>query len=484
MEQNYQAGSLRDFLIVLFKHKSKILTIFLGTVATVTIGTFLLPPTYEATSSLMVKFGREYIYRPEVGENKDQRTTTAFNPEERINSEIEILTSQDLIEKVITTLQIAKIYPDIAEDPPGNMTPLAAARYTFAKKLSVEGVRKSNVITVAFQHKDPVIAAKAVNLLVDLFKEKHLQVFGDAQSSFFGNQLIKYEQQLQKSENNLESYRQKHKVFSLAEQRNLLLNQRSQLDTSLKEAQSRVSELQKKLSSLKNQMAVMAASKDLYTDTDRYNVIDDAKNKLLNLQLREKELLEKYKEDNELIKDVRGQIQLVNNFLKEQEEDIGRSVKTGNVVYQEAEKESLKTAAELSSQVAKAASTAEQLSQLDGEIQALDLREKELSDIKREVSTNEKNYTTYVEKAEEALISDELNRLKMANISVIQTATVPAKPVKPKKALNIILGMLLGACAGFGFAFFAEFTSQGLNTPEAAGQRLKLPILATVPHKG
>jgi len=40
----------------------------------------------------------------------------------------------------------------------------------------VEGIKKSNVIQVSFQHEDPRDAAEAVNLLVDFLTEKHLQV--------------------------------------------------------------------------------------------------------------------------------------------------------------------------------------------------------------------------------------------------------------------------------------------------------------------
>ena len=70
MEHNPQTGSTRDFLTILFKHKYKILTVFLATVITVTVGSFLLPPVFEAKSSLIVKMGREYMYSPEVGDAK------------------------------------------------------------------------------------------------------------------------------------------------------------------------------------------------------------------------------------------------------------------------------------------------------------------------------------------------------------------------------------------------------------------------------
>ena len=174
-------GSLRDFLTVFFKHKWKISTIFLITVMAVTIGSFLISPVYEAKSSLLVKFGREYIYRSEVGEEKSP--AILISPEETINAEINILTSRDLIEKVITTLKIENIYPELLESSSprlGNIglgtnkiTPLQAAVLKFEKKLTVEGLKKSSVIEVSFQHTDPQIAAKTVNTLVDFYKEKH-----------------------------------------------------------------------------------------------------------------------------------------------------------------------------------------------------------------------------------------------------------------------------------------------------------------------
>ena len=65
--QEPQYGSLRDFLSILFKRKAAILTIFLATVITVTAGTFLMSPTYEAKSSLLVKFGRNSSIGPRWG---------------------------------------------------------------------------------------------------------------------------------------------------------------------------------------------------------------------------------------------------------------------------------------------------------------------------------------------------------------------------------------------------------------------------------
>ncbi len=367
------------------------------------------------------------------------------------------------MEKVINTLGVDKIYPDMARTPPKKMTPLEAAILKFEKKVSVKNIRKSNVIEVSFQHKNPKILAQVVNQLVEFYKEKHLQVLSNPKSSFLEKQLTTYRQTLKESENNLEAFKQKYKVFSLVEQRSLLLKQRVDLDTSLKTAQNRIQEIKQVLSSPGSPTIMPSKNAPFYAEIKRYEIIDNAKAKLLSLQLREQELLGKYTETSRMIANIRKEINLVKEFLKEQEKNLA--------------------GAELSSLETKSTITKQQLNRLDKKIGTLDLREKELRNLKREVATNEKNYKTYLNKSEEARISDDMDRRKMANIAVIQKAIVPAKPIKPRKGLNIALGIILGAMSGLGFAFFSEHISEGLSTPESAERRLDLPVLTTISNK-
>ena len=79
---------------------------------------------------------------------------------------------------------------------------------------------------------------------------------------------------------------------------------------------------------------------------------------------------------------------------------------------------------------------------------------------------NKKNFQTYSERAEEARISDIMNRQKMANVTVIQQATVPTEPIKPRMGYNFLLALVLGSISGLGLAFFSEYTGQNLSTPE------------------
>ena len=477
-----EAPGLRDFLTVLFKRKRTILVTFFAIAATVTIGTFLLPPTYEAEAKLLLRVGRENVYRPEVGVNQDQ--ILSFNNEEVINSETNILTSRDLIANVVSSLTVERLYPDLATSPPRRGTPLDAAVKRFGEDLSVEGLRKSNVIRVWLRHEDPSMAARSLNLLVDYFKEKHLQAYSDPRSSYLAEQLAAYEQRLKQSQDRLEAFKQEHRVYSLEEQRTLLLTQRAELDGTLKATQSQINELQKKISSVTKMMETVSPEVPLATETERYRSIDDAKRQLLALQLKEQDLLRKFTESNQLVVSVRREMEIVRSFIGREEQEVKRRMQTGqNVVYLDLERERNRLQTELPSQEAKADSLGRQITLLDRQIPALDMTEMTLENLRRDVAVNDRNYRTYLEKVEDARILEDLNRQKSTSISVIQGATVPVEPVSPRKLLNIALGLMLGLLAGLGLAFVIEFSAQGLSTPGSVERVLGLPVLTTVSLK-
>lgn len=452
-------SSIRDVLIILFKYKHLIVTVFFVIVAAVTTVTFLLTPIYEAKSSILVKFGREYMYRSEVGTLSFQ----SFNQGEAIRSEIEILTSTGLIKKLIETMGVNILYPDISIGPLQRMTPIQAAALKLEKDISVRNVKKSNVIEVSIQNQNPIVAAKAANLLIEFFREKHLEVLSSPQSSFLEQQKKTYKQKLKGSEDRLEAFKRKHSIYSLDEQRSLLLIQRIELDTSLKTAQNRIQELKHLLFSPHNSAVMISREIPFHVEAERFQLISDAKAKLLALRLKEQGLLVKYMENNRLVINVRKEIQIVKEFIENQEN-----------IFIDAEMISLE---------AKANGLKVQLENQENEIRDIDMREKSLHILRRNVATNEKNYEIYQKKYEEARISEDMDRQKIANISVIQEATAPVKPVKPRMVLNIVLGIILANLVALGFAFMAEYFSQVLSTPERAERRLKLPVLTTISHK-
>ena len=474
--------SIRDVFTIVLKHKGKILTVFLGTIMTVMGYTLLMPPTFEAQASLMVKIGREHMYRSEFG---GITPALPFDQERIVESEIQILSSRDLTQRVIETLGIAAIYPEISENPPREITPLEAAIRKMQDHLSVAKVRDSNVIKVTFENRSPTLAAQSLSLLVNFFKEKHLEVFSNPKASFLEKQLIVHQNKLKASKSALQSFKQEHGLSSLEEERRLLLEQRRDLDAKLKETNHTMYGLTSKLHLLKKQISQISVSTSLESVSARERVIDETKAHLLSLRLKEQDLSTRYKAKSRFVENIRKEISMVETFIDDQESHLTDTVKTGkNPVYQALELEILRTESERTFFKTQAEEITEQLQELNKTLASFDELEKELSTLQLNVDSDQQNYATYLAKVEEARVSEEMDQLKMANISIIQPPTVPEKPVKPSIAVNFLLGIFAGGVAGLVFAFVSEHFERGYSRPEFVSQDLGLPILSSIRYKG
>ena len=114
MEEQHQTYSLRDVLAILFKHKYKILIPFVViAIGTLVVAKLMTQKQYIARAVLMVKFGREF--QP-VSELPGQGPP-GINQEAIINTEMQILTSSDLAKKLLETVGIYNLYPDLAKSP-------------------------------------------------------------------------------------------------------------------------------------------------------------------------------------------------------------------------------------------------------------------------------------------------------------------------------------------------------------------------------
>jgi uncharacterized protein involved in exopolysaccharide biosynthesis len=74
----------------------------------------------------------------------------------------------------------------------------------------------------------------------------------------------------------------------------------------------------------------------------------------------------------------------------------------------------------------------------------------------RKRDSDVRRYQSFVERLEQARVSGEMDRAKLANISVIQHAWPPSEPRSPRKLLNLAVGSLLGLGLGLALAFLLE----------------------------
>lgn len=468
-----------QLLDTLFKHKSMILAVVMVTSVVTILVAYISPREYETNATLMIDAGREYVYRPEVGEQQVY-SGNRYKLVELVNSEIQILNSRDLKQQVMTTIGIENIYPTLVTED----NPLEMAISTFAKKLVIKSIVDSSIIQLSFTHPDPVIAAKALNVLIDVYNQKHLVVYANSALPFLEEQMHTSEEQLKSAEAKLEEFRQRHGVYDIEQQTGLLLSQRSDLERTFNSVENEIKELEQKDIALEVQMKGMPKNVPMYSETQTNAINSEPKMRLLELQMEEQKLLGKYTENSRLVQNIRDEINSVKNLLASQGNSSTGVVRTGkNPLLEQIELESIRTKATLQSLFAKRDAVKQQIEQLNLQLKDIDTRQNEVRELERDVNARARNYNDYRQKLEEANSETALDRMKSTSIRTIQSAEVPIKPLGLPNKLRLMLGMIFGLFAGICLAFVAEFKQRRLSNAYAVEQRLQLPVLTVLPER-
>jgi polysaccharide biosynthesis protein PslE len=481
------ATGLRDYLTTLFKHKYQILITFL--VLTMLAGAgvfvylkFLYTPLFEARSLLLVKFGWEN-YNLELALDP-RRAAPVANQIEIVNSEVRILQSRDLKERVVSAIKVENLYPELIQDPLPGVTPAQAAVVMLDKDLSIAPAKGSSVIEVSLRGKNPAAAAAFVNSLVNLYIDKRTEVYRDPKTvMFLDKKTEEYRQKVADAENKLKAFKDSTNIVSFDDQRTALLTQRVNLVTSLNAASNQIMEVQERIAELEKQMQTIPKNTQSGPGAERKA---DSESRLLALQLQEKELLSRYKEDNRLVANVREQIQLVKQFLDNQSsrDASGRLVST-DPVYQDLQKQALQSKAEWSSLKVRKTALEQELADANSQLEKLASHENKYRELQRDVTNTEEKYRSYRQRLEEARILDELERQKMTSVSIVEPAAVPLVPSNPLKPmiLYIAIAFAIGIFGSLGLGFLLESQKSGVSTPAEAERRLGLPVLVAVPYK-
>ena len=492
--------SLRDFAYVFFKRKSQILLFFLAIVATVAIWTFLATPIYEAESEILVKTGRENVYMPTSSSGTTPNAVISLNREEQINSEIEILMSQSLLEMTAESLGPAIIYKELVRksswlepilvkfssgSQEGRLSPVQQAAKRLQKDLSIGAVKKSNIIEVKMKNRDPQMAAMVLNKLVELYMDQHLEVYKTPQSyKFFQEQSQILHSKLKDSDDQLEAFKRKHNVTSLDEERRLLLSEEGALRAELNRTLSQIVEAENRMVQIERQVAATPKTVPTGEETEHNpSAFDNLQATIMQLELKEKELLSKYTDQSRLVQNVKEEIRIVRMRLAEQDaKKYGKSVSGLNTTYQRLQEELYRNQADVKALKAKREAQASQLAEYRGRLDKLNGIEVELKGLQRQVDVHQQNYRLYLTKFEESRISDAMDSEKITNVKQIQPARAPLDPVSPKVFLNLLIGLFLAAFVSLGLAFIMERLNDRLEKPEDAESLLKLPVLATIPE--
>ncbi len=518
-EKSY-VSSIRDLLSTAFRQKRKILVFFWAVTLTVAVTTFLSDRIYESQADLLMRAGREGVaLDPSI--SSQNAGLIDINLESQLNSAISVIKSRELAETVVRVIGLERFLatPPKPEYGPGfNLRAMATdGRYAIKdyarklvayifppepmnpdnpalkdtitrqvmKNLSAEPLQRSNVITLSYSASDPQLAQDVLAAFLQLYMEKHIRVNqSPGTGKFFDQQAEKLLVDMRQTETELRDYKIKTGIANVDEQRNILMHRFGSLQSQLEDNASSLAASLAKRKELKSRLDVLPESVvNSVTTGSAGTALAEMQRKLYELRLKEQELLSTYTEQNVAVKEIRRQIREAEEMLKKSD-DVKQVTKGVNETHQKILYDYLNEEGVIVSRKSQGTVLEEQLDKTQEQIKKLNEHEFEIMRLQRRLELQEATYRKYVENLEQSRIDQALKIEKITNISVIQPATLPIRPAKPKTVINIVLGMLLGLIGGVGIAFVLEYFDQTFKNPDDLEHKIDLSVLACIPHSG
>ena len=496
-EASHRAANLRELVSVCFRHQRLILFTLCIVIATFILYVCAVPRTYQAETEILVKRGRaDPVVTPD---NNASPVLTTDLSEEDLNSEVEILRSRDLLEKVVMSCGLdhepphslmssimrtvtSTVMQRFAASGPERAVALAVRRLD--KKLKVEAIRKTNLVRVTYDSPDPQLAAGVLRTLTNLYLDKHLEVHRPPGTyAFFEQQSTNYRVGLQDAERKLVSFNRSQNTVSAQTEKAAGEQKLVDFEVSLRQTRTAIAATEGRLAMLTNQIASTPNRLTTQIKTNSL-MMQQLQATLLTLELKRTEMAGKYSDNYLPLRNLQTQIaETKSTIAKETNGPIHDDTTDQNPTYQWLMNEIAKSRTDLESFKKQAVATEQQIRDYRSDLLVLDGKDVQQQDLIRAAKLQESNYLLYQNKREEARISDALDQKHISNVSVAEAATMPALPSDLGPVALLILGVVSGGSLGVGLAFLTDRFSLALRKPADVKTLLELPVLAAFPKE-
>lgn len=486
--------TLRDLLSIIFRHRRLMVLTFLSIILGAIIAAALQSNRYEAEVKILVK--RERVDPVVTTEVSAQSQFEPAVTEEELNSEVELLKSGDLLEKVVVACDLQE--PRQTEmsralayitrhkvDRVSEKVRIASAVHSLENKLNVEVVKKTNLIAVHYESPDPVLSARVLTTLSNFYLEKHLAVHRPPGAfDFFQQATKRYRDSLTDAETRLVDFTRSGAVSAKIEKEDAL-QKLAEFEGTLKQTQTAIEETQQRIRVLEGQAATIPTRMITQVhNSDDATLLSQIRSNLLTLELKRTELLSKFAPDYRPVQEVEAQIAQTRAALATAEKSQLHDETTDrDPTYEWVAEELAKAKTDLASLEARAKATALTVQSYRDSARSLEQNEVTQDDLTRTVKATEENYLLYVRKEEEARISDELDRKRIINVAVAEAATVPSIP-SSQRSTTILVGVLLASLVSIGLGLISDYVDPTFRTPDEVSSFLNTPVLAAISDNG
>ena len=452
---------INELISILVKRWQQVFITFALITCGVAVLTFMMPKLYESRMKILVK-----------GERANVNGYGSSGPvsDTQVNTEIELLTSRNLIEKVVRSNDLQRFETATSPTPAEREAiKVEKAVRRLQKELKIAPVRKANIIEVSFLARSPKLAA---SVLRD-FSEKYLEAHLKADSSpgtypFFSAQAEYYNQELKATETRLAEFQERGDIVLLEQQKESSLQKTLESKSALLQTEAAIGEYKSKMTDTNRQLgAVTGRVVTQSRVTSNQYLAEHLNTMMAELQNKRTQLLTKFKPEDRTVKEVDQEIANTQAALEGASKQTGVDQTTDvNPVRQSLEVDLSKSQSDLAGLQTRQRVLASQEQVYRAQLMKLDSETAAHDDLIRHKKEAEENYLLYSRKAEEARISESLDRQRISNVSIIETPNEAHLPAKPNVLMNLLLGTFLAGCIGIGTALCAEFLQRSLPAQE------------------
>jgi len=464
---------------------------FLAVTAIVVTKAVLTPLTFHSQAELLVRLGRENVtVDPTATAGQAPVVSVPQSRENEINSAIQVVKSRFIAEKVVDALGAAVILDKASlpaasgKQTAGHASPDATPeeRYRAVRRvmnsLSVEAVKKSDIIQIGYQGSSPELCQLVVARLIDFYLDRHVTLNRTAGAhQFFNEQTDRLRSKLARTEAELRDLQNATGLSSPEAQRQILVNRIGRLQDELIQAAALAAATEAEVRLLSEKLASLPKTQVTAQIKNAPDHAADLKRgQFYALQLKERELLTKFPEQHPEMKLLRKQIESAKAALN-QEEAAREQITTGpNRLFEEAQLALLRQQPVRASLKARADTLHSQLDEEQGKLKALNENSMRVQTLQREFKLQEAAYLKYAENLEHSQIDRALELERITNISIAQPATYDPHPVGLSRPLILVLGLLFALFGSVAVAFLLESREHSVKSAEDLEPALGLPV--------
>ncbi len=416
---------------------------------------YIVTEKYESSASVLLTAGR--FKKPFLPNEKNSQTGFIQVSMEDVASEVEILLSRPVLEKVVNDNKLY-IFPEPKEDETlkrlfssikkginnflvavnlkKEMTDFEVAVEKLAGDVEVEYLKRTNIITIAWRGYSAEQAQKVVDSLVKEYIKHHIQVHGYASAfDVIVEELNASQKQVLAIEDKIKKLKMQFGTYDLEKERSILIDKY----ISAKSMYENLLNI--------NPNEVASTNQGLYADDPNFVSLMEA---LTKARLERIELLASHGSQNKQVKVKNAQISSLNSRIRKEHQHTLAAWKETTERYKK-------------------------------RLEEMELVYKEMNALKRELAGALDSYQINRQKYNEAMIAGAMDKADIASARIVSPASYTSTPAYPRKILLLVISLFFAIVGGISAAFAAEKMYSRIVNLKGIRLATGLPVLASFP---